>query len=84
MERIRDLEGLLAFAAVNPGVARDLKRDPRGIAGMMGVELSDEEASRISENLNLEDMFETAEAADSMAAKVAQGIGLEPPRHEPS
>jgi hypothetical protein len=84
MERIRDLEGLLAFAAVNPGVARELKRDPRGIAGMMGVELSDEEAGRISENLDLEHMFETAEAADSMAVKVAQGIGLEQPRHEPS
>ena len=77
MDRIRDLEGLLDFAIANPGVARALKRDPNGIAEMMGITLSEAEAARISENLNLEDMFENAETVDTLAAKVAQGIGLE-------
>ena len=84
MEHIHDLEGLLEFAIVNPGVARALKRDPRGVAEMMGVVISEEEAARISENLNLEDMFENARTVDTLAAKVAQGIGLGPLGHESS
>jgi hypothetical protein len=77
MQRIHDLGGLLEFAVLNPGVARELKRDPHRVADMMGVKLTDEEAARVSENLDIDAVLETAEAADSMAAKVAQGIGLE-------
>jgi hypothetical protein len=77
MQRIRDLEGLLEFAVLNPGVARELKRDPQAVASMMGVELTDDEKARIAENLDIDAVLETADAADTMAQKVAQGIGLE-------
>ena len=77
MQRVRDLEGLLEFATLNPGVARELKRDPQRVADMMGVQLTDEETARIAENLDIDAVLETAKAADSMAAKAAQDIGLE-------
>jgi hypothetical protein len=77
MHRIRTLEDLLETAAVNPALARSMKDDPQGVAQSLGIELSDEEARAISENLDIEMVLAAAEAVDSMAAKVAQGIGLE-------
>jgi hypothetical protein len=82
MQRIRNLEELLDFAAVNPGLATAMKDDPRSVANMLGVELTDEEARLIGENLDIDLVLQAAEAVDSMAAKVAQGIGLEPFRGE--
>lgn len=84
MQRISDLEGLLQFAAVNPGVARELKDDPRRVAGMLGVELTTEEADLIRGNLDIDLVLEAAETVNSMAQKVAQGIGLERFRSESS
>jgi hypothetical protein len=70
-------KGLLEFAVLNPGVARELKRDPQAVASMVGGELTDDETARIAENLDIDAVLETADAADTMAQKVAQGIGLE-------
>jgi len=77
MQRIRDLEELLEVAAVNPALATSLKENPRHVARLLGIELSDEEADAISENLDIDMVLQAAEALDSMAMKVAQGIGLE-------
>lgn len=83
-QRIRDLEGLLDFAVANPGVARDLKREPQRVAEMLGVELSEDEAILIAENLDIDLVLEAAETVNTMAQKVAQGIGLERFRGERS
>lgn len=77
MQRVRDIEGLLDLAAVNPGVAKGLKRDPRLVAEMLGVELTEDEATLIAENLDIDLVLEAAETANTMATKVAQGIGLQ-------
>lgn len=76
MERIRTLEDVLRLVAVNPELARAIKDDPQKLAASLGVELNDEEAQAISQNLDLDLVLEAAEAVDSMAQKVAQGIGL--------
>ncbi|MER5773800.1 hypothetical protein ABT144_05830 [Streptomyces sp. NPDC002039] len=80
MQRIRNLEDLLDFVTYNPGVAKELKKDPRKVAAMLGVELNDSEAELIAANLDIDAVLANAESADSMAAKVAQGVGLS--RHQ--
>jgi len=75
-DRVRSLEELLDFVIKNPSVARRLKNDPHAVAEMFEIHLSDDQAALIRENLNLEQVFSAAEAADSMAEKVATGIGL--------
>jgi hypothetical protein len=75
-DRVRSLEDLLDFAINNPSVARRLKDDPQAVAEMFEIHLSDDQAALIQENLDLDRVFSAAEAADSMVAKVATGIGL--------
>jgi hypothetical protein len=75
-DRVRSLEDLLDFVIKNPSVARHLKDDPQTVAEMFAIHLSDDQAALIRENLDMEQIFSAAEMADSMAAKVAGGIGL--------
>ncbi|MFM9632859.1 hypothetical protein [Streptomyces galilaeus] len=77
MQRIRNLEDLLDFVSYNPGAAKELKKDPRKVAAMLGVELEESEAELIQANLDVDALLANAKSADSMAAKVAQGVGLE-------
>jgi hypothetical protein len=70
------LEDLLDFVIKNPTVARRLKDDARSVAEIFGLELSEDEAGLIQENMDMEQILSAAEAADSMAQKVASGIGL--------
>jgi hypothetical protein len=79
-EHVRSLEDLLRFVIDNPTVARVLKDDPARVAEIFGIELSQEEQARIRANLDLQGVLDLAQTADSMAAKVAAGIGL--PRSE--
>lgn len=75
-DRVRSLEDLLDFVIKNPSVARRLKDDPQAVAEMFEIRLSDDQAALIRENLDLDQVFSAAQAADSMAAKVANGVGL--------
>ena len=75
-DRVRSVEDLLDFVITNPSVARRLKDDPQAVAEMFEIHLSDDQAALIRENLDLDCVFSAAEAADSMVAKVATGIGL--------
>src|SRR5436305_14171283 len=75
-DRVRSLEDLLDFVIKNPTIARRLKHDPRSVAEIFGLELSEDEAELIQENMDMEQILSAAEAADSMAQKVASGIGL--------
>jgi hypothetical protein len=77
MKRIRNLEDLLEIAAVNPRIAENLKSDSRRVGELLGVDLTDDEAQLIERNLDMDLVLQAAEAVDSMAQKVAQGIGLE-------
>jgi hypothetical protein len=75
-DRVRSVGDLLDFVIANPSVARRLKDDPQAVAEMFEIRLSDDQAALIRENLDLDQVFSAAQAADSMVAKVATGIGL--------
>jgi hypothetical protein len=75
-DRVRSIGDLLDFVIQNPSVARRLKDDPRAVAEMFEIHLSEDQVALIRENLDLDQIFSAAEAADSMVAKVATGIGL--------
>jgi hypothetical protein len=79
-ETVTNLTELFALIVKNPTLAKHLKSDPRRVAGMFGVTLSEEEATRISEKLDLNCVLSLAKEVDSMGAKVAQGVGIEPGR----
>ena len=76
---VNTIKDLLALATHNPNLAKRLKSDPVEVAKMFGVELSKEDASKISATLDVEQLAQFAKQADSMVAKVAQGIGLKVP-----
>jgi hypothetical protein len=73
---VRSVGDLLDFVIANPSVARRLTDDPQAVAEMFEIRLSDDQAALIRENLDLDQVFSAAQAADSMVAKVATGIGL--------
>ncbi|HEY7873965.1 MAG TPA: hypothetical protein VIG64_02465 [Actinomycetota bacterium] len=73
---MRTIEDLLAFTLANPSVGRALQEDPQTVAKVFDIELTEEDASQIQANLNVDELAAAAETADTMAQKVAQGIGL--------
>jgi hypothetical protein len=79
-EPIRNLTDLFSLIVKNPTLAKHLKSDPRRVAEMFGVTLSEDEAAKISEKLDLNCILSLAKEVDSMAAKVAQGVGIQPSR----
>ena len=79
-ETVKNLTDLFSLIVKNPVLAKHLKTDPRRVAEMFGVTLSEEEAAKISEKLDLNCILSLAKEVDSMAAKVAQGVGIEPRR----
>lgn len=76
-ETVKNLTDLFSLIVKNPALAKHLKSDPRGVAEMFGVKLSNEEATKISEKLDLNCVLSMAKEVDSMAAKVAQGVGIQ-------
>ena len=74
--KIQTLNDVIALAARNPALARQLKERPSDVAQLLGVDLSEQEAGLISERLDIEHLLRFATETDSFAAKVAQGIGL--------
>ena len=79
-DTVTNLTELFSLIVKNPTLAKHLKSDPMRVAEMFGVTLSKEEASKISEKLDLNCVLSLAKEVDSMAAKVAQGVGIEPRR----
>jgi hypothetical protein len=79
-ETVENLTDLFALIVKNPTLAKHLKSDPRRVAEMFGVTLTNEEATKISEKLDLNCILSLAKEVDSMAAKVAQGVGIQPGR----
>lgn len=75
-ETVKNLTDLFSLIVKNPALAKHLKSDPRRVAEMFGVTLSNEEAAKISEKLDLNCILSLAKEVDSMAAKVAQGVGI--------
>lgn len=80
-EPVRDLTDLFSLIVKNPTLAKHLKSDPMRIAEMFGVTLSKEEATKISEKLDLNCILSLAKEVDSMASKVAQGVGIQSGKH---
>jgi hypothetical protein len=76
MRKVNNLVDLFSLAIANPALARSLKSDPRSVAQMFEVKLTDEEADAVSQRLDIDAILGAATTADSMADKVAQGIGL--------
>lgn len=74
MSKIHTLTDLFALVLENPNLAKHLKAEPHTIAEMFGIHLSQEEVEKIRVNLDI-DAIEATQL-DSMADKVAQGIGL--------
>jgi hypothetical protein len=75
-ETVTNLTDLFSLIVKNPTLAKHLKSDPMRVAEMFGVKLSKEEAAKISEKLDLNCILSLAKEVDSMAAKVAQGVGI--------
>jgi hypothetical protein len=75
-EPVTNLTDLFSLIVKNPTLAKHLKSDPMRVAEMFGVKLSNEEATKISEKLDLNCILSLAKEVDSMAAKVAQGVGI--------
>jgi hypothetical protein len=75
-ETVTNLTDLFSLIVKNPTLAKHLKSDPIRVAEMFGVKLSKEEATKISEKLDLNCILSLAKEVDSMAAKVAQGVGV--------
>ena len=73
---VKNLRDLIGFAAQNPGFAKQLKADPQQVARMFGLELATEDAEKITAKLDIDHLLRFATDVDSMAAKVAQGVGL--------
>lgn len=76
MQQVNTLEKLLDVVTLNPGMASEIKQDPRKVADMLGVELTNEQVRMIAKTLDLDSVLQTAESANTMAMKVAQGIEL--------
>ncbi len=77
-QRISSINDLLNLVISNPSMAKALKEDPDKVAGIFGVRLSKDESAKIKERLDIKMIAEAAKVADSMVAKAAQGMGLEP------
>jgi len=75
-ETVKNLTDLFSLIVKNPALAKHLKSDPKRVAEMFGVTLSNEEANKISEKLDLNCILSMAKEVDSMGAKVAQGVGV--------
>jgi len=75
-ESVKNLRDLIGFAAQNPHFAKQLKADPKQVALMFGLELTIEDAEKISANLDIDQLLRFSTDVNSMAAKVAQGVGL--------
>ena len=76
-ETVTNLSDLFSMIVKNPTLAKHLKSDPRRVAEMFGVKLSEDEAKKIAEKLDLNCILSLAKEVDSMAAKVAQGVGIQ-------
>ena len=75
-DTVKNLTDLFALIVKNPTLAKHLKADPQRVAEIFGVSLSKEEAAQISQKLDMNAITKFAQEVDSMAAKVAQGVGI--------
>ena len=75
-QRIVNLQDLLSLVIANPKMAKGLKDDPKKVAEFFGITLTADQAAKIQEKLDVDEILKASKAADSMAAKVAQGMGL--------
>lgn len=74
--KVENLSDLFSLVLQNPKLAKYLKDDPNSVADMFGISLSEAEAKAIRSDLDVNLILAAATEADTMAAKVAQGIGL--------
>lgn len=74
--KVTTLSELFYLCGINPDLAASLKSNPIAVGAEFGVTISQSDATKISNSLDLSQVAAWATQVNGYSAKVEQGVGI--------